>query len=272
VTAESIDEAPARTSRAGRTTAPSSSTRRGASGRRAAAASTGTLTTVAGSTDTGSTDTHAGATGAEATDTGTTDTGTTDTGSTDTGLATAEPATTGSVGATASSVTGAPSGDAGVGSSAGLTSAGLASGGLSVVPVPADPPTTELRAPFPRPDAAAYGVADRVPVPGPLPSNIYRARRPGVAILLIIPAVAVGVLLVQALATSAFGDSFDIAGILASVCALVSLPFLVAGMYGLISGAAHGAEQYGFRVWARPPLAYLLVGLALVAAAGLAID
>jgi len=144
-------------------------------------------------------------------------------------------------------------------------------GGLTTVPAPADPPTTELRGPVTRPAEAPYAVADRVPVAGPLPSNIYRARRPGVAILLIIPAVAVGVLLVQALATSAFGDSFDIAGILASVSALVSLPFLVAGLYGLISGAAHGAEQYGFRVWARPPLAYLLVGLAFVAAAGLAI-
>ena len=38
-----------------------------------------------------------------------------------------------------------------------------------------------------------------------------------------------------------------------------------------MTGAAHGAEQYGFKVWARPPLAYLLVGLGFALAAGLAI-
>ncbi|MBX6749729.1 MAG: hypothetical protein IRY85_08650 [Micromonosporaceae bacterium] len=222
MTAESIDEAPARSSGAGRT-AGQSIARRSTSARRSAAASTDPASTDAGTTDPAPTD--AGVTGAV-------------------------------------SIGGA------------TTDAGLAgtSGGLSVVPAPTDPPTTELRGTVARPTGTPYPVTDRVPVAGPLPSNIYRARRPGVAILLIIPAVAVGVLLVQALATSAFGDSFDIAGIIASVCALVSLPFLVAGLYGLVSGAAHGAEQYGFRVWARPPLAYLLVGLAFVAAAGLAIS
>jgi hypothetical protein len=105
----------------------------------------------------------------------------------------------------------------------------------------------------------------------PVPTNIYRARRPAVAILLIIPAVAVGLLLIRALAISAFGDPFLIGGVIASACALTSLPLLVAGLYGLVTGAAHGAEHYGFRVWARPPLAYLLVGLGFALAAGLAI-
>ena len=104
-----------------------------------------------------------------------------------------------------------------------------------------------------------------------VPTNIYRARRPAVAIMLIIPAVAVGLLLIRALAISAFGDPFLIGGVIASSCALASLPLLVAGLYGLVTGAAHGAEQCGFKVWARPPLAYLLVGVALVLAAGLAI-
>jgi hypothetical protein len=133
-------------------------------------------------------------------------------------------------------------------------------------PTPADPPTTELRGTVPggaEPATATHPAA-------PVPTNIYRARRPGVAILLIIPAVAVGVLLVRALVSAALDDPVGLAGIIASVCALVSLPFLVAGVYGLVSGAAHGAEHYGFRVWARPPLAYLLVGLAFVTAAGLA--
>jgi hypothetical protein len=145
-------------------------------------------------------------------------------------------------------------------------------GPVPVIPPPADPPTTELRAPASVPaPAPAPAPADGRIVTGPLPTNVYRARRPGVAILLIIPAVAAGVLFVRALAKAAFGDTFDLAGTIASICVLVSLPFLVAGLYGLLSGASHGAEQHGFKVWARPPLAYLLVGLAFVAAAGLAI-
>lgn len=152
------------------------------------------------------------------------------------------------------------------------------------VPTPADPPTTELRSPVAGgavpgspvaggavPGGAEAPVTAPVVAPAVVPTNIYRARRPGVAILLIIPAVVVGVLLVQALVSAALADPVDLAGVIAGVCALVSLPFLVAGVYGLVSGAAHGAEHYGFKVWARPPLAYLLVGLAFVTAAGLAV-
>jgi hypothetical protein len=117
-------------------------------------------------------------------------------------------------------------------------------------------PTTEIRE---APRAAS----------APLPTNIYRSRRPGVAILLAIPAIGVGVLLVRALAMAAFGDTYDLVGIVASVCGLTSLPFLVAGIYGLISGAAHGAEHYGSRVWARPPLAYLIIGFTFVLATAL---
>jgi hypothetical protein len=123
----------------------------------------------------------------------------------------------------------------------------------------AEPRTAETR-------AAEYRAAESWPVP----TNIYRARRPAVAILLIIPAVGVGLLLIRALAISAFGSTFLIGGVIASACALAALPLIVAGLYGLVTGAAHGAEHYGFKVWARPPLAYLLIGIALAAAAGLA--
>jgi hypothetical protein len=133
----------------------------------------------------------------------------------------------------------------------------------TTTPYPAESPTTELRA------AALRSPETHMPVP--MPTNIYRSRRPGVAILLVIPAVAVGLLLVKALAVAVFGETFDIAGIIASVSGLASLPFLVGGIYGLVTGAAHGAEHYGFRVWARPPLAYLMVGLSFVIVTGLAI-
>jgi hypothetical protein len=144
-----------------------------------------------------------------------------------------------------------------------------APGGGQGVTHPVESPTAELRGAPVRGDQSRP--ADGRSVPGPLPTNIYRSRRPGVAILLVIPAVAVGLLLVRAVAIAAFGDTFDIGGIVASICGLASLPFLVAGLYGLVTGAAHGAEHYGFRIWARPPLAYLIVGLSFVLAAGLAI-
>jgi hypothetical protein len=89
--------------------------------------------------------------------------------------------------------------------------------------------------------------------------------------MLVIPAVLFGLLLVRALAISAFGGKFAIQGVLASSLGLASLPFLVAGLYGLITGAGYGAEQFGFKVWAKPPLAYLLVGVAFLAIAGLSV-
>jgi hypothetical protein len=104
-----------------------------------------------------------------------------------------------------------------------------------------------------------------------VPTNIYRARRPAVAVFLVIPAVGVGLLLIHALAIAAFGKVFLINGVVASSLALAALPLLVAGLYGLITGAAHGAEHWGFKVWARPPLAYLVVGLVFVVSAALAV-
>jgi len=127
-------------------------------------------------------------------------------------------------------------------------------------PRPSDPRSVEPRG------------ADRAGMVEPtVPTNIYRARRPVVAIFLVIPAVGVGLLLIHALAVAAFGKTLLIGGMIGSSLALASLPLLVAGLYGLITGAAHGAEQWGFKVWARPPLAYLVVGLGFVLAAGLAV-
>jgi hypothetical protein len=103
-------------------------------------------------------------------------------------------------------------------------------------------------------------------------NNVYRARRPGVAMLLMLPTVGAGVLLVRALAIAAFGKVFSISGVIASCLALAALPLFVLGLYGLITGAAYAAEHLGFRTWARPPLAYLVVALALLIASGLAIS
>jgi hypothetical protein len=104
-----------------------------------------------------------------------------------------------------------------------------------------------------------------------MPTNIYRARRPGVAALLITVALVVGLLLLRGLAISVVRTPYSLGGVLASCLSLAALPLLVSGLYGLVTGAAHGAEQFGFKVWARPPLAYLVVGISFVVAAGLAI-
>ena len=103
-------------------------------------------------------------------------------------------------------------------------------------------------------------------------NNVYRARRPGVAILLMLPAIGAPLLLVRALAIAAFGRPFSTAGVIASCAALAAIPLVAIGLYGLVTGAAFAADQLGFRTWARPPLAYLLVGLVLLVVAGLAIS
>jgi hypothetical protein len=106
--------------------------------------------------------------------------------------------------------------------------------------------------------------------PEPRVVHVYRSRRPAVAILLIILALGFGVLFLRSLAVSFFGPHFSAAGVISSAFAMASLPPLAIGLYGLVTGAAHGAEQYGFRLWARPPLAYLVIGLVLAVAAGAA--
>jgi hypothetical protein len=130
---------------------------------------------------------------------------------------------------------------------------------------------------------AAATTAMQDPVPGELPGpigiagqpqarihNVYRARRPAVAIVLIVVAAAFGLLMARALAIAAFGHPFLIGGVIASGLALGALPLFVLGLYGLVTGAAHAAEQYGFRLWARPPVAYLTVALVLLLAAAIA--
>lgn len=116
---------------------------------------------------------------------------------------------------------------------------------------------------------------DLAPVPQPavrpVSNGVYRARRPAVAIGLIVVASVIGLLLFRGLMISAFGPTFLFAGVIAGSLALAALPLLVLGLYGLVTGAAHGADTAGFRLWAKPPLAYLLVGLVLLVAAGLAV-
>ena len=104
----------------------------------------------------------------------------------------------------------------------------------------------------------------------PPKASVYRARKPAVAGGIAIAAVAFGMLMVRALAVSAFGDTFMIGGVIASSLVLAGLPLLGLGLYGLVTGATHGIEQDGFRVWGKAPLAYLPIGLVLLLAGGIA--
>ena len=131
--------------------------------------------------------------------------------------------------------------------------------------VSAPRPSAPMPPPFDRP-------LERLRRPEVRTNNVYRARRPGVAILLMFPAAGAALLLVRALAIAAFGRPFSTAGVIASCAALAAIPLFVIGLYGLVTGAAFAADQLGFRTWARPPIAYLLVSLALLVVAGLAIS
>ena len=104
-----------------------------------------------------------------------------------------------------------------------------------------------------------------------MPTNIYRARRPAVAALLVIPAVGVGCCWSGRWPSPASASRSTSAASSPARWRWPRCRCWSPGLYGLITGAAHGAEQWGFRVWARPPLAYLLVGIAFAVAAGLAI-
>lgn len=111
------------------------------------------------------------------------------------------------------------------------------------------------------------------PAPGPRPASaqdgIYRARRPGAAIAVIVVAVLLGIPALRMLLSAAFGDVISPSGVIGSALMLVGLPLGAMGLYGLATGAAR-VPGPATHAWLRPPLAYLLVSLVLLVAAGLA--
>ena len=152
-------------------------------------------------------------------------------------------------------------------------------GSVPVSPSPAGPMTGGFAArPAHDPATAPHELVSTEPAvnanptpPRPVSDNVYRARRPAVAIGLSVIAVVVGLFFLRALVYATFGPTYLIGGVIGAALALVALPLLVLGLYGLVTGAAHGAEQAGFRLWAKPPLAYLVVALVLLLAAATAV-
>ncbi|MGH3713519.1 MAG: hypothetical protein ACRDT4_08690 [Micromonosporaceae bacterium] len=116
----------------------------------------------------------------------------------------------------------------------------------------------------------ATGGTYGAPQPGPVAPRPAAAGAGNPAVLV---AVVLGTLLAAVPAVlllySALFDSASISasGTVAGTLMLIGLPMFGVGLYPLISGAA---SPDGPRGWARTPLAYLLIGLVLLVAAGLA--
>ena len=106
--------------------------------------------------------------------------------------------------------------------------------------------------------------------PTPAGDGIYRARRPAVAALVGIGAAVLAVPALRILLRSAFGPVMSVSGTIASLLLLVALPLAAIGLYGLATGAARVPDAPVTHTWLRPPLAYLVIGVVLLVAAGFA--
>jgi hypothetical protein len=98
--------------------------------------------------------------------------------------------------------------------------------------------------------------------------GVYRSKRPALAALFGVVAGVGELLMLRPLLAGAFGMPAGPA--LAPLLAMIAFPMLALGLYALTTGAATAVAFQGPRVWLRTPLAYLVVGVALLLAAGAA--
>src|SRR5262245_4191529 len=122
-------------------------------------------------------------------------------------------------------------------------------------------------------------MAPAAPASGPGPTgsggaepggNVYRTRRAGVAVLLVVAAIVAELRLARLLLVAEFGVKATPGGVLAGLFSLAGVPLVARGLHGLATGAASAGNSPA-RQWLRVPLAYLPVGLVLLLAAALAI-
>lgn len=98
--------------------------------------------------------------------------------------------------------------------------------------------------------------------------GIYRSKRPALLVAFWALAGLGELLMLRPLLAGMFKTEAGLA--LAPLLAMTAFPFLALGLYALTTGAATAVQFQGPRVWLRTPLAYLLVGAALMLAAATA--
>lgn len=129
--------------------------------------------------------------------------------------------------------------------------------------------------------ARSEGLAGQVPVepaaypdPRRAPQNdgdgLYRTRRPAIGAVLVGLAVIAELLVFRLLLNGMFGPEINGSHAVAGLFTMIGLPLFTAGLYALMTGAASPVTQLGPRIWLRTPLIYVLVGVALFLAAGMA--
>jgi hypothetical protein len=95
---------------------------------------------------------------------------------------------------------------------------------------------------------------------------VYRTRRPLSAVLVGVATLVLMVPVVMLLVRATFDDDPLASGIVPAVLLALGLPLTGLGLYALARGGPVGRDA-----WLRPPVAYLLIGLVLMVAAGLAV-
>ncbi|MBN1173550.1 MAG: hypothetical protein JXA67_15375, partial [Micromonosporaceae bacterium] len=105
--------------------------------------------------------------------------------------------------------------------------------------------------------------------PGARPPGIYRTRRTGLALALMIATAFLEIPMLRAFVDAAFSAEVPLDRTIASLLMVVGLPFFAFGCFAAIGGAAAVPGQDA-RVWFRTPLAYLPVALLIFLAAALA--
>jgi hypothetical protein len=105
--------------------------------------------------------------------------------------------------------------------------------------------------------------------PAGRPSAVYRTKRTGLAIGLVVLDCVIEILMLRAFLTSALASKMVISGTIAGLLMIIGVPTFTLGAYAALGGAAAAPGQ-GFRPWLRTPLAYLPIGLALFLAAAIA--
>lgn len=102
---------------------------------------------------------------------------------------------------------------------------------------------------------------------GPAAEGVYRTRRPALALVYGVLTAIFEIGALRIFFDSMFTGNLVISGIVSGMLLIAGLPLLAVGLYAATTGAARADGSDG---WLRPPAVYLVVGLGLLLAAGLA--